>query len=186
MKVNYPLHSKEGDNEAFLLALVTTIDKWLSRFSIVVVISTLLAIFCSLLLEVIVRYITKTSLGWPYEIPNIVFPWFVMLGIVLAAQKGMHVSVQLLDRWLPKKINKLIFFLTNLAAAVLFTYLAWVSIEVIETVGIEEFPVTGISASWVYLSMLVGFLGLALTSLTSILKLWCKKESLLDAEGVTK
>lgn len=171
---NPPKIEREGGG-SFLGALVTAIDKFITGFSIVVVISTLLAIFSSLLLEVIVRYITKASLGWPYEIPNIAFPWFVMLGIVLAAQKGGHVSVQLMDRWLSPSMNRFVFVLTNIAASVLFFYLAWASIDVIETVGIEEFPVTGISASWVYWSMLVGFLGLALTSLTAILKLLNKE-----------
>ncbi|PJG86242.1 TRAP transporter small permease [Conservatibacter flavescens] len=148
------------------------IDKCITAVSIIAVILSIIAIFASLLLEVFVRYFTSESLGWPHEMPNLLFPWFVMMGIVLAAQKGMHVSVNIIPSFLNVSMNKVLFISINLLAAGIFMYLTWLSFEVIEIVGEETFPVTNISSSWAYLSMTVGFLSLAITALTTVIRVF--------------
>lgn len=174
------------ERKPFLLRFAERADSAIKALSVMVVVSTLISIFCALLLEVIVRYVTKNSLGWPYEIPNLAFPWFVMIGIVLAAQKGSHVSVELIHTFLNKTLNKLLLCTINLISVAIFSYLAWVCIEVIETVGAETFPVTGVSASWVYLSMQVGFVGLALTGITNTIKLIYAENPLLIRKSEEK
>ena len=52
-----------------------------------------------------------------------------------------------------------------------FFYLAYVGQGLLEIVGSEEYPVTGISAYWAYLAMVVGFVAVGLTAITTIWQL---------------
>ena len=75
---------------------VEWVDRAITLAATTISITALVVMFAALCAEVVVRYVTKTSLGWPAELPNFMFPWLVMSGIVLAAQHGAHISVTLL------------------------------------------------------------------------------------------
>lgn len=155
-----------------VLSAVNLVDKGIVAASITVAIATLSVMFVSLLLEVIIRYFSNQGLGWPTELPSILFPWLVAAGIVLAAQQGQHIAVAALPSIL--KINNIrrLFLLLQVITAVTFYYLAWVGLQVVEITGDEVYPATGISARWAYLALIVGFLGLGMTATTTFVKLW--------------
>ena len=50
------------------------------------------AIFSILCTDVVLRYFSGSSLRWASEIPELLFPWLVMAGVVLAAQHGAHIA----------------------------------------------------------------------------------------------
>jgi TRAP-type C4-dicarboxylate transport system permease small subunit len=127
--------------------------------------------FVSLMAEVVVRYLTNQGMGWPTEMPNILFPWLVMGGIVLAAQRGQHIAVTAIQGWLGRGGNRLLLIGHQALIAATFFYLAWIGLDVIEITGSENYPVTGISAKWAYLAMIVGFVGLGLTALSTLVHL---------------
>jgi TRAP-type C4-dicarboxylate transport system permease small subunit len=52
-----------------------------------------------------------------------------------------------------------------------FFYLAQVGLFVIEITGSEVYPVTKVSAKWAYLSIIVGFVALGLTGITTFFRL---------------
>ena len=47
-----------------------------------------LVIFLILVCNTVLRYATGSSLQWANEVPELLFPWLVMSGIVLAAAHG--------------------------------------------------------------------------------------------------
>ena len=53
-------------------------------------------IFLILVANTILRYATGASLQWANEVPELLFPWLVMSGIVLAAQQGAHIATTFL------------------------------------------------------------------------------------------
>jgi TRAP-type C4-dicarboxylate transport system permease small subunit len=55
----------------------------------------------------------------------------------------------------------------QVVVAATFFYLAYIGLEVIEITGTEVYPVTGISARWAYLSLIVGFIGVGITAVTT-------------------
>ena len=128
-------------------------------------------IISNLMAEVIVRYFTNQGMGWPTEMPNILFPWLVMGGIVLAAQRGQHIAVTAIHGWLGRAANRMLMVGHQVLVAAAFFYLAWVGLDVIEITGSEVYPVTGISARWAYMAMIVGFVGLGITALSTLVRL---------------
>jgi len=61
-----------------LASVVQGVDKVVVIASTAVAITALVVMFVSLMAEVVVRYLTNQGMGWPTEMPNILFPWLVM------------------------------------------------------------------------------------------------------------
>lgn len=151
--------------------LARGIDTALSGTATVLAISCLVVMFLSLMAEVVVRYVTNQGMGWPSEMPNILFPWLVMSGVVLGAQRGQHIAVTALLGLLHRTGHRILLVSLQVLIAVTFFYLAYVGLDVLEITGSEEFPVTGITAFWAYLALIAGFLGLGITALTTLVQL---------------
>ncbi len=150
--------------------LLDLIDRVVSIAAATLSIGALVAMFLALCAEVVVRYLTKQSLGWPAELPNFMFPWLVMGGIVLAAQHGAHISVTMLLDRLGRQAARAVLLGIQVVAAVTFLYLAWVGLAVLKITGNEVYPITGISAFWAYLALITGFAGVSLTAATTFLR----------------
>lgn len=132
---------------------------------------SLVLLFLSLMAEVVVRYLTTQGLGWPSEMPNILFPWLVMGGVVLAAQHGAHISVTLTLDLLNRRMARALLLVTQVVVAATFFYLTYMGFTVLEITGSEVFPVTGVSSRWAYLALIAGFAGVALTAVVTFLRL---------------
>lgn len=153
------------------MVLVSITDRVIEIISMVIAVATLTVMFFSLMAEVVVRYITNQGMGWPTEMPNLLFPWLVMSGIVLAAQLGKHIAVETIRGFLGKNLNRALMMVLQLLVIATFFYLAWVGLFVIEITGSEVYPVTGVSAKWAYMSIIVGFTALGLTGVTTFFRL---------------
>lgn len=152
-------------------ALVKGMDQVITACAITLGLVTLISMFLALMAEVVVRYATNQGMGWPSELPSLLFPWFVMSGIVLAAQRGQHIAVTALLSMLGRTAARMLLLALQALLAVAFFYLAWVGMEVIEITGTEVYPVTGVSAHWAYLALIVGFTALGITALTTFVHL---------------
>jgi TRAP-type C4-dicarboxylate transport system permease small subunit len=151
--------------------LVKWVDAAITVAAIVISVSALVFMFLALMAEVFVRYMTNQGLGWPTELPSLLFPWLVMSGIVLAAQRGQHISVTAILGLLNRGATRVLLLLLQVLIAATFSYLAWVGLDVIEITGTEVYPMTRVSAHWAYLALIVGFVGVAITALTTMVRL---------------
>ncbi len=164
-------HEREHEVAGLPATLLQAADGAIAVLSAVVAILSLIVLFLALGAEVVVRYLTTQGLGWPSELPNILFPWLVMGGVVLAAQKGAHISVTLLLDLLPRPLARALLLAMQVVVGATFFYLAYIGLAVIEITGSEIYPVTGVSARWAYLSLIAGFVGVGLTAVTTFLRL---------------
>lgn len=136
-------------------------SKWVSIVSIV-------AIFLSLLLGVVVRYVLSTNLGWVTEVPNLLFPWLTMSAIVAAAARNEHIGVELVVEKLPRLPKKGVVLTVNGIAMIAFGVMAVHGLDVVEIAGTQRLPITRIGMSWAYWSVVIGFMGLAVVSLINV------------------
>lgn len=144
------------------------IDRLLTALSTLAILLTLGGLFLSMMAEVVIRYATRSSLGWPNEMPALLFPWLTMAGAVLAAQYGRHIAVQLLAQSLPAGAARLLMAAGAVLAACTFGFLTWHGMKVMKITGGEVYPVTGLTANIPYAALIAGFVGLALTALTTL------------------
>jgi TRAP-type transport system small permease protein len=159
-------------------SLAAVIDKTITYAATAISLFALVSMFLALCAEVIVRYVTKSSLGWPSELPNFMFPWLVMSGIVLAAQHGAHISVTLVLGKLARGAQRGLLLAMQVVVVLTFFYLAWIGLDVIEITGSEVYPVTGVSARWAYLALIAGFAGVGVTALTTFARLLITEDPL--------
>lgn len=138
---------------------------------------TMVLLFVVLTVNVILRYAAGTSMQWAGEIPELVFPWMVMAGVVLAAQHGSHISIV----WLTEKFSPSVRRIVKMAnAAVLmigYALLAWGTWTLMPIVHTEHSHVLGVPTSVTYGCMLAGFLALVATSFTQAWRVWSDPES---------
>jgi TRAP-type C4-dicarboxylate transport system permease small subunit len=150
---------------------VDVIDKAVFAVFAVFAIASATTMFLTLLLEVIVRYVTNTSMGWPTELPELLFPWLVMSGVVLAAQRGQHIAVTAILGFLNRAVTRVLLALLQVLIGATFFYFTWLSYKLLEIVGEEFYPVTHISQFWGYLAMVVGCAAVGVTAVTTIWRL---------------
>ncbi len=68
---------------------------------------TLAVVFVILSVNVGLRYVAGTSLASASELPELLFPWMIMAGVVLAAQHGSHIAVVILTQKLAATARRL-------------------------------------------------------------------------------
>ena len=79
-----------------------------------------LVIFVILVCNTALRYASGTSLQWANEVPELLFPWLVMSGVVLAAAHGAHITTSFLVEALPARVRRATAVLGWLAVAALY------------------------------------------------------------------
>ena len=131
---------------------------------------TCTAVFLILISNVVLRYFFASSLEWAAELPELLFPWFVMAGVVLAVSHNAHIQIAfLIDRAGPVTAKALAVLR---AVLVVGTYglLSWVATELLPIVADEHSPVLGVPSSVTYAALLFGFFLIGLKELTLLVR----------------
>jgi TRAP-type transport system small permease protein len=129
-------------------------------------------IFVILVANTVLRYATGTSLQWANEVPELLFPWLVMSGVVLAAAQGAHITTSFLMDAVAAHIRKAVGILGWLAVAALYGTLAVATFRMLEIVHDEKSPILQVPGSLTYGCVMGGMTLLAMLALQSAWKTW--------------
>ena len=126
----------------------------------------------SLTANVLGRYVlAKGGFDWAEEVPEQLFPWFIMAGVTLAVQHSGHVAVE----WLLGKLGRSATRIVLLAGHVLViaTYIVAVqqSLLVADIVAIERSPVMNFPKAYGYWAIAAGSCLVALSTLAALVRL---------------
>ena len=112
---------------------------------------------CLGLFQIITRFILEQPAEWTEVLIRFSLIWMVFMGIPMAFRQGAMVSVDVLYRWSPPKIKRVLDFVVCAAALLLISviiYMGWQYANrgsVQSVIGLE-----GVSMFWAYLAMPVG------------------------------
>jgi TRAP-type transport system small permease protein len=134
---------------------------------------TVSVIFVILCANTLLRYAMGSGLQWANEVPEMLFPWLVMAGVVLAAVQGSHITTTFLrdklqpvgQRWLSVGVWA--------AVALLYATLSIATARMLSVVHDEKSPILGIPASVTFSCVLLGMLclmALAIKDLITAIK----------------
>jgi TRAP-type transport system small permease protein len=140
---------------------------------------TLTVVFLILSVNVALRYAAGTSLAWASELPELLFPWMIMAGVVLAAQHGSHIAVVMLTQ----KLGATRRWVLAAGAAIvvaLYAGLAWEAWPVMLIAADERTPIMQVPGSVSVGCLFIGFILLAVVTLCRLPQI-CRGE-LLQAE----
>ena len=129
--------------------------------------ATTAVIFVILTANTVLRYFSGTSLQWANELPELLFPWLVMAGVVLAAEKGAHIATVFLMEALPSHARRVVAGVGWLVVAALYGTLALATYRMLEIVHDERSPILQVPGSVTYGCVMGGMLMLAVLALQS-------------------
>lgn len=132
---------------------------------------TLSVVFLILSINVVLRYLAGTSLAWASELPELMFPWMIMAGVVLAAQHGSHIAVVLLTQRLGA-VRRWVLAAGALVVVALYLGLAWSAWPVFEIAADERSPIMQVPGSVSVGCLLQGFVMLAIVTLCRLPQIW--------------
>lgn len=129
-------------------------------------------IFLILVANTVLRYATGSSLQWANEVPELLFPWLVMAGVVIAAQHGAHIATTFLMEALPPAVRRIVTVVSWIGVAALYATLGWATFRMLEIVHDEKTPILQLPGSLTYACVMAGMALLALLALQSAWQAW--------------
>lgn len=142
--------------------------------------SVIFVILCG---NTILRYATGSSLQWGNEVPELLFPWLVMAGVVLAAQHGAHITTTFLMEKLPFTLRRPIAALSWLVVATLYATLCVATLRMLEVVHDEKSPILQVPGSVTYACVMGGMAMLAVLAVASAWRAWGSVEQPIVADA---
>jgi TRAP-type C4-dicarboxylate transport system permease small subunit len=122
--------------------------------------------------NVIARYFLATGgFDWSEEIPEQLFPWFIMAGVALAVQRLGHVAVEwLYDVIRPSRL-RMVLLLGHVIVIVTYGLVVVQALTVADIVSIERSPVLGLPKTYGYWSIAVGGAMIACSTFAGMIRL---------------
>ena len=129
-------------------------------------------IFVILVVNTVLRYATGASLQWAGEVPELLFPWLVVAGVVLGALHSAHITTTFLVESLPVKIQRIVATISWLVVAVLYGTLSVATWRMLEVVHDEKSPILQLPGSITYACVMGGMVLLAILAVLSAWRAW--------------
>jgi TRAP-type C4-dicarboxylate transport system permease small subunit len=107
--------------------------------------------------QIFTRFVIERPAEWTEVLIRVSLIWMVFLGIAAAFRQGAMVSVDVLYRWSPPRVRRVLDVMVALASLVLIGVIVWWGWsyakrgEVQSMIGLED-----VSMFWAYLAMPVG------------------------------
>ena len=130
------------------------------------------AIFVILTVNTVLRYATGSSLQWANEVPELLFPWLVMSGVVLASLQGAHIATTFLMEAVPGPVRRMVATVSWGVVAVLYATLSVATFQMLNVVHDEKSPILQLPGSITYGCVMAGMALLALLAVQSAWRAW--------------
>lgn len=144
---------------------------------------TTTVIFLILSANTLLRYSTGASLQWANEVPELLFPWLVMSGVVLAAQHGSHIATTFLMESLPPTAQRWLSVAGWLVVAALYGTLAKATYSLLEIVHDERSAILQVPSSVTYGCVMGAMVLMVLLALRSAWRsAWCGPQAPASAD----
>ncbi len=141
-------------------------------------------IFFILVTNTVLRYLSGASLQWANEVPELLFPWLVMAGVVLAAMHGSHITTTFLMAKFTGFVRRVVGTSGWLVVCALYGTLSVATYRMLEIVHDEKSPILQIPGSTTYACVMGGMALLAVLALVSAWRTWRSKDEDAHADAV--
>ena len=158
------------------MAFLQLIDRAIGAACRAVLYLTLAVVFAILTANVVLRYVAGTSVASASELPELLFPWMIMAGVVLAAQHGSHIAVVLFTQKLGAS-RRWVLAAGSLVVAVLYAALAVTAWPLMEIAADERSPILQVPGSVSVGCLVLGFALLSLATLCKLPEVWAGAEA---------
>ena len=107
--------------------------------------------------QIITRFVLEQPAEWSEILIRFSLIWMVFLGIPAAFRQGAMVSVDVLYRWSPPRLKRVLDWVVSLAALTLIAVIIWWGWDYAQRGSVQSMAgLESISMFWAYLAMPVG------------------------------
>ena len=154
------------------LAAANGLDRLITTVCRFIVLVTGIALTAILTGSVVARYVFASGgIAAAQELPERLFPWFIVAGVALAAQAGGHMAVEWLLEKLGSPGRRRLLLFGNAIVIVSYLVLFQQALEVAEIAKLERSPVLDLPGSHGYWAVALGCVLLALATLCSSVRI---------------
>ena len=134
-----------------------TFERW-TTFIAMLGACTMLAVAASLgMFQIVTRFVLEQPAEWTEVLIRFSLIWMVFLAIPAAFRQGAMVSVDVLYRWSPPRIRRVLDHVVALAALALIGVIIWFGWDYAQRGGVQSMAgLESISMFWAYVAMPVG------------------------------
>ena len=134
-----------------------TFERFTTGLALVVA-CAMLAISASLgMFQIIMRFVIEAPAEWTEVLIRFSLIWMVFMGIPMAFRQGAMVSVDVLYRWSPPRIRRVLDVVVSGAALALIAVIIWWGWDYAQRGGVQSMAgLESVSMFWAYLAMPVG------------------------------
>lgn len=154
-----------------VLSFANRLDRLLElvcRLLIVVTTAVLLLVIGA---NVVTRYVLEQGgLNAVGEIPELLFPWMIAAGIIMAVQRGAHIAVDILLLNLGERGRSVMLVFINLVVIAGYAILIGPVLQVAEISSIEHTPLLGVPRSIGFYSLAFAMTGVIVAAAVITLK----------------
>ena len=120
--------------------------------------------------QIVTRFVLEQPAEWTEVLIRFSLIWMVFLAIPAAFRQGAMVSVDVLYRWSPPRIKRVLDWVVALAALVLIGIIIWYGWDYARRGGVQSMAgLESVSMFWAYLAMPVGGIFCALGIIGNLL-----------------
>ena len=132
---------------------------------------------CVIMLQTLTRYVIFYSLPWSEELSRYLFVFVIMIGLTLAIKQDMLISIDLIDRILPEKIDKYVDAIRKIIALVV-SVIIMICCTRLYTIGmLQKSPAMGIPMIVMYGTIFISYIFAAITLVFKIIDTFIEANS---------
>ena len=107
--------------------------------------------------QIVTRFVLEQPAEWPEVLIRFSLIWMVFLAIPSAFRQGAMVSVDVLYRWSPPRVRRVLDYVVAVAALALIGVIVWWGWDYAQRGGVQSMAgLESVSMFWAYVAMPVG------------------------------
>jgi TRAP-type transport system small permease protein len=136
--------------------------------SIYLAMALLVGMAIIIIINVFMRYILNSGLRWGEEVAKLLMVWFTFIAMAVGVKQGLHISLHLLPKKLPLKIEKILIFTKDLITLVIACVFLIYGIKLVQFTSRSIMPATEWPSSILYLILPIAAVLIASEALMDI------------------
>jgi len=104
--------------------------KWLEDAALVVLLGAMILLAAA---QIILRNVFDTGFAWSDELLRMLVLWLAVAGAVAASRQDRHISIAVLDRWIPGPLKRFMRFILDVFTSGICALIAWHSAAFVQT-----------------------------------------------------
>ena len=133
------------------------IDRVTTGLAMVFACAMLALAACLGMFQIITRFILEQPAEWTEVTIRFSLIWMVFMGIPMAFRQGAMVSVDVMYRWSPPKLKRVLDWVVFVAAMILVLVIIWLGWDYAQRGKVQSvIGMEGVSMFWAYIAMPIG------------------------------